>query len=279
MREFLTGRVGHPKLELLRSYRYAHRGFHDKPQVPENSLAAFRRAIERGFGAEFDVHITKDCQLVVFHDSTLKRCTGAEGVLEDCTLEELRKLRLEGTDEQIPTFDEVLELFGATTGSVTRAAGSDRELPPHTLPLIIELKTYQGNHLPLVQKVAERLDSYKGDYCIESFDPRAIQDLRKLRPDTVRGQLASDFRAEPEEAPKGTAGLLTDLKLNVLSRPDFVAYNFKYKDNAAFKDAVKRGIQGVAWTIRTPEDLKEAESLGYIPIFEKFDPGSPFTTL
>ena len=262
MREFLTGRVGHPKLELLRSYRYAHRGFHDKPQVPENSLAAFRRAIERGFGAEFDVHITKDGQLVVFHDSTLIRCTGAEGVLEDCTLEELRKLRLEGTDEQIPTFDEVLELFEATT-----------------LPLIIELKTYQGNHLPLVQKVVERLDSYKGDYCIESFDPRAIQDLRKLRPDTVRGQLASDFRAEPEEAPKGTAGLLTDLKLNVLSRPDFVAYNFIYKDNPAFKDAVKRGIQGVAWTIRTPEDLKEAESLGYIPIFEKFDPGSPFTTL
>ena len=66
MKEFMTGRTGHPKLELLRRYRYAHRGFHDKPQVPENSLAAFRRAIERGFGAELDVHLTKDGKLVVF---------------------------------------------------------------------------------------------------------------------------------------------------------------------------------------------------------------------
>ena len=78
MKEFMTGRTGHPKLELLRRYRYAHRGFHDKPQVPENSLAAFRRAIERGFGAELDVHLTKDGKLVVFHDSTLQRCTGRQ---------------------------------------------------------------------------------------------------------------------------------------------------------------------------------------------------------
>ena len=254
MKEFLTGRTGHPQLELLRRYRYAHRGFHDKPQVPENSLHAFRRAIERGFGAELDVHLTKDKHLVVFHDSKLERCTGAEGILEDKTLAELRELRLEGTDQQIPLFDEVLELF------------------EHATPLIIELKTYGGNHEELAEAVCRRLDSYKGRFCIESFDPRAMADVRRLRPDIVRGQLATDFRANPAEAPKGTAGLLTDLALDVLSRPDFVAYDFTYKDNRAFKNAVKRGIQGVSWTIRSMEDLKAAESLGYIPIFEKFDP-------
>ena len=271
MKEFLTGRIGHPGLELLRRYRYAHRGFHDKPQVPENSLHAFRRAIERGFGAELDVHLTKDAKLVVFHDSDLKRCTGAEGILEEKTLTELRSLRLEGTDQQIPLFDEVLELFEASTGSL-QSSESAPPLPPHTLPLIIELKTYAGNHLALAEAVCQRLDSYKGEYCIESFDPRAIQDVRKLRPQIVRGQLSTDFRANPAEAPKGTAGLLTDLKLDVLSRPDFVAYDFTYKDNKAFRKAVKRGIQGVSWTIRSMEDLKTAESLGYIPIFEKFDP-------
>jgi len=265
MRESLTGRTGHPKLELLRKYRYAHRGLHDKPRIPENSLAAFRRAIENGFGAELDVHLTKDKKLVVFHDSTLERCTGTEGILEDKTLEELRELRLEGTEEQIPLFDEVLELFEA-------APGTAQGFAPHTLPLIIELKAYQGNHEELAEAVCKRLDSYKGDFCIESFDPRAIQAVRKLRPQIVRGQLASDFKANPEEAPKGTAGLLTDLKLDILSRPDFVAYNFEYKDNAAFRRAVKRGIQGVAWTIRSMEDLKAAEALGYIPIFERFDP-------
>ena len=255
MREFLTGRTGHPGWALLKKYRYAHRGFHDKPQVPENSLAAFRRAIEHGFGAELDVHLTKDGQLVVFHDSDLKRCTGAEGILEDKTLAELRRLHLEGTDEPIPMFDEVLELFENAT------------------PLIIELKTYAGNHEALTRTVCERLDSYKGDFCIESFDPRAIQDVRKLRPDIIRGQLSTDFRRDPSEAPKGSAGLLTDLKLDILSRPDFIAYNFADRDNNTFRRAVeKKGLVGVAWTIRTPEDLKEAERLGYIPIFEKFDP-------
>ena len=254
MKETLTGRTGHPGLELLRKYRYAHRGFHNKPQIPENSLAAFRRAVEHGFGAELDIHLTKDGKLVVFHDSQLKRCTGEEGILEDRTLAELRQLRLEGTDELIPTFDEVLEIF------------------EHTTPLIIELKTYAGNHEALAKAAVERLDSYKGDYCIESFDPRAIGDIRKLRPGIVRGQLSTNFREDPDEAPKGTAGLLTDLKMDFISRPDFVAYNFKYRNQPAFVKAVRSGIQGVAWTIKTMQDLKAAEALGYIPIFEQFDP-------
>ena len=265
MREYLTGRTGHPGLELLRRYRYAHRGYHDKPVIPENSLAAFRRAIERGWGAELDVHLTKDGRLVVFHDSQLRRCTGTEGILEDWTLEELRELRLEGTEEQIPLFDEVLELFGAAKAELPG-------YPQHTLPLIIELKTYSGNHEALAKAVCKRLESYAGTFCIESFDPRAVSDVRKISPDIVRGQLSSDFRAEPSEAPRNMAGLLTDLKLDILSRPDFIAYNFVYKDSPAFKKAVKRGLLGVVWTIRSMEDLKTAESLGYIPIFEKFDP-------
>ena len=254
MRETLTGRKGHPGLELLRRYRYAHRGFHDKPQLPENSLPAFRRAVEHGFGAELDIHLTKDGKLVVFHDSDLMRCTGTEGILESKTLAELRQLRLEGTDERIPLFDEVLDIFENAT------------------PLIIELKSYGGNHEALAKAAVKRLDRYKGDYCIESFDPRAIADIRKLRPGIVRGQLATNFRADPGSAPKGTAGLLTDLVLNTLSRPDFVAYDFKYRNQPAFIKAVRSGIQGVAWTITTPKDLKAAEALHYIPIFERFDP-------
>ena len=254
MKETLTGRTGHPGLELLRRYRYAHRGFHDKPQIPENSLAAFARAIKNGFGAELDIHLTKDGKLVVFHDSDLMRCTGTEGILEEKTLEELRSLRLEGTDELIPLFDEVLELF------------------EHATPLIIELKTYAGNHAELAKAAVERLDRYTGDYCIESFDPRAIADIRKLRPGIVRGQLSTNFREDPDETPKGTAGLLTDLKANVISRPDFVAYNFKFRNQPAFIKAVRSGIQGVAWTIKTRQDLKAAEALGYIPIFEQFNP-------
>ena len=255
MHEFLTGRTGHPGLEELRKYRYAHRGFHDKPVVPENSLPAFWRAIEHGFGAEFDVHLTKDGQMVVFHDDTTDRCTGQSGTLEDRTLEEVRALRLEGTEEQIPLFDEVLALFEDSG-----------------LPLIIELKVVRGNYNELSEKVCKRLDSYKGRFCIESFDPRAVAAVRKLRPVFIRGQLASDFVQSPESSPKGTRWILTNLKMDTLSKPDFVAYNFDFKENGAFRKAVRKGIQGVVWTIRTPQAMKEAEKLGYICIFERFDP-------
>ena len=156
----LRCRKGHPKWELLKKYRYAHRGFHDKPVIPENSLPAFRRAIEHGFGAELDVHLLKDGTLAVFHDSDLRRCANVDGQIEDLTLEELKQLRLEGTDEQIPTFDEVLALFESAT------------------PLIIELKTARGNHQALAKAVCERLDTYKGEFCIESFDPFALIDVK-----------------------------------------------------------------------------------------------------
>ena len=257
MKEFFNGRIGHPGLENLRKYRFAHRGFHDKPVVPENSLAAFRCAIENGFGAEFDVRLTKEGHMVVFHDDTTDRCTGQPGAIEDRTLEEVRELRLEGTDQQIPLFEEVLELFEDSG-----------------LPLVIELKACRGRGKELATKVCLWLDEYKGDFCIEGFDPRAMAEVRKCRPNIVRGQLASDFVKEPETSPKGWRWILTNLKMDFLSKPDFVAYNWIHKTNKAFNKAVERGIQGFAWTIRTPEDMKAAEALGYICIFENFNPNA-----
>ena len=255
MHEFFTGRTGHPKLEELRKFKYAHRGFHDKPQIPENSLAAFIRAIRNKFGAELDVHLTKDGKLVVFHDDTTDRTTGEPGTIEERTLEEVRELRLEGTTEKVPLFNEVLTLFEDSG-----------------FPLIIELKVVGGNYNELAKAVCERLDSYKGLFCIESFDPRAIKAVRQLRPEIVRGQLASDFVQDPGTSPKNLRGILTNLRMDFLSKPDFVAYDFRFHDNPAFKKAVRKGIQGVAWTIHTPEDFLEAQRLGYINIFEKFDP-------
>ena len=143
----LQGRRNHPLWSCFRAQRFAHRGYHDKPQIPENSLPAFRRAIAHGWGAELDVHLLKDGTLVVFHDSSLSRCTGAQGMIEDLTLAELKALRLEGTDEQIPLFDGVLALFETAT------------------PLIIELKTAGNNHRALTKAVVERLDNYSGEFC------------------------------------------------------------------------------------------------------------------
>lgn len=242
-------------LETLRKFRYAHRGYHNKPVVPENSIPAFKRAIGRGWGAEFDVHILKDGSLVVFHDNELKRCTGAEGIIEELTLAEVKALRLEGTEEQIPTFDEVLALFEDSG-----------------LPLIIELKHYKKNHRQLSETAAKRLDSYKGDFCIESFDPRVVNDFRKLRPDIIRGQLSRDFTQDPYGMSTANVFLMTDLCFLPFNKPHFVAYKFEDRMNEKNQRAIANGIQPVSWTIRTKEDMLRAESEGSMIIFECFDP-------
>ena len=233
---------------------YAHRGFHNKPDIPENSIAAFKRAIDRGWGAELDVHLIKDGSLVVFHDSELERCTGIKGIIEDLTLEQVKKLRLEGTDERVPTFDEVLSMF------------------ENVQPLIIELKAYGGNHFALTEAVCKRLDSYEGEFVIESFDPRVLMDLKKLRPNIYRGQLAQDFVKRPENLPWYQRVLLTNLGLNFLTKPNFIAYRFEDREVKANRRAIKHGIQEVCWTIASKKDFETVLSNGAIPIFERFDP-------
>ena len=80
-------RRGHSYWKLLRQYRYAHRGYHGRELGPENSLAAFREAIRRGFGCELDVHLMKDGRLAVIHDASLLRTAGADVLVEDLTAE------------------------------------------------------------------------------------------------------------------------------------------------------------------------------------------------
>jgi glycerophosphoryl diester phosphodiesterase len=249
------GRRGNPAWAKLKKYRYAHRGFHRKPEIPENSLAAFRRAAARGFGAELDVHLLRDGTLAVMHDSNLKRTAGADVQIEDLTREQLAAYRLEGTDERVPLFDEVLDIFEDKT------------------PLIIELKTARGNHKALTEAVVRRLDSYRGDFCVESFDPRALKDLRKLRPQICRGQLTQNFLKNRSGLPLYQALALTDLLTNVFTYPDFVACRFEDRGNAFVQSCVHLwGAQEASWTIRSKKDLLAAEEAGCIPIFERFDP-------
>lgn len=236
--------------------RYAHRGYHDKPKIPENSMAAFRRAVEYGLPSEFDVHLIADGSLVVFHDEDLERQTGVKGSIESYDITNLRKLRLEGTDEVIPTFDEVLDLYEETG-----------------LPLLIELKCVKGNHKALVKAVAERLDRYTGEYVIESFDPRVLIEYRRLRPEVIRGQLAQNFFKSREGLPFYQVVLLTNLLLNRFTKPDFIAYKFSDRKNRILRALVdKKGYDEVSWTIRSADQLRTALRDGSIPVFEQIPP-------
>ena len=86
------------KCQPLMKWDYAHRGLHDKSKgIPENSLTAFRRAADHGYGMELDVRITSDDHLVIMHDPNVKRMCGLDKKVIDMTLDELRSLRLSGT--------------------------------------------------------------------------------------------------------------------------------------------------------------------------------------
>jgi glycerophosphoryl diester phosphodiesterase len=242
--------------EKLLGRRYAHRGWHDKPAIPENSMPAFRRALERGWGAELDVHLLRDATLAVFHDSELRRCTGAAGNIEDLDRAGLALLRLEGTEEPVPLFDEVLALFEGKA------------------PLIIELKSHDNNHKALTEAVIARLDRYGGDFCVESFDPRVLRVLRKERPNILRGQLSMDFRPGGEPLPGWQRFALRNLLMNFLTVPDFIAYRFEDRQCAALRLCRSLwGAKEASWTLRSMHDLEAAEKAGSMPIFECFDPG------
>ena len=246
----------HSKRPFKLAAHYAHRGYHDKPGIPENSMPAFRRAVEYGLGSEFDVHLIADGSLVVFHDDDLERQTGVKGSIEAYDITNLRKLRLEGTDEVIPEFDDVLDLY-ENTG----------------LPLLIELKCVKGNYKALVKAVAERLDRYKGDYVIESFDPRVVIEYRKQRPDVIRGQLSQNFFRKSEGLPFYQIVLLTNLMLNILSKPDFIAYKFSDRDTPALRWLTDRlGYPELSWTIQSADEYRTALKIGSIPIFEQIRP-------
>ena len=129
-------RSGHPGLKDLQGWSYAHRGLHGNG-VPENSMAAFRASLEKGYGIELDVHLLKDGNLAVIHDSLLNRTTGQPGHVEDLTTEQLKDYRLEGTDETIPEFMDVLTLYNGKA------------------PLIVELKPENGNQAALTEAVCK----------------------------------------------------------------------------------------------------------------------------
>ena len=250
----LNGRRGHKELRKLRGWAYAHRGLHGAG-VPENSMLAFRKALDGGYGIEFDVHLMKDGTLAVIHDSSLKRTAGVDVLIEDLTLEDLDQYRLEGTDEKIPLFSELLELYNGKA------------------PLIIELKAH-GNHAELTDAVCKAMESYKGVYCMESFDPRVVQWLRKNRPEIIRGQLAENFlKAKDNPLNVVLKFIMTNHLMNFLSMPDFVAYKFDDRKTLGTKICRKLWkLQGVTWTIRSQADFDTAVAEGWIPIFENFTP-------
>lgn len=251
----LQGRTGMPGMEELKKWKYAHRGLHNAER-PENSMAAFRAALEHGYGIEFDLHLLKDGNLAILHDSNMERMTGCKGIVEDLTTDQLKNYHLNGTEQTIPEFRQLLELYNGKA------------------PLIIELKSYGRNAYALTETACKMLEGYTGPYCIESFDPYVVYWLRKNRPDLIRGQLAyNSLHDSNSPFPIYLRFITTYLLENFLTRPDFVAYEYGSRKNPSVFFCRKLWrLVGVSWTLKTREMHDTAVQEGWLPIFERFIP-------
>ena len=254
----LRPRRGQPGWERLGTVRYAHRGLHDVAQGrPENSMAAFRAAVEGGFGAELDVHLMADGALAVVHDSDLTRVCGKSAHIEDLTAADLKDYPLQGTAETIPLFEDVLSLFEGKT------------------PLVVELKVERGNAGALTDAAMAMLQGWNGTYCVESFHPAVLLRLKAAYPGVIRGQLSQNFLkgSEVGNLPWIARFLLTNLLTTAFTRPDFIAYNCLDRRNVSLR-LMKRlyGVHEAAWTVRDREVMERLEQEGVPVIFEQFVP-------
>lgn len=234
-------------LERIKHHPIAHRGLHGK-DAEENTLLAFKRARDAGYGIECDVQLTKDKELVIFHDDDLKRMFSDDGFVREKTLKELQSFAF-SSGEKIPTFREFLELI-------------DGEVP-----LVIELKgTSMDQELPRL--TYEVLKDYKGHYVIESFNPIYLHWYKKNAPHIVRGQLSGNMLKE-KKAPHYL--LMSYYLLNFLSRPDFLCHDIQYYKNPSLNALRFLGATTLGYTVKDEETYKERREFDSF-IFENFLP-------
>ena len=252
----LPGRMPKEVDDRLWTSYYAHRGLHEKDKsIPENSMTAFRKAVDAGYGIEMDLNLTADGRIIVFHDDNLSRLCGADRLITDCNYEELLTYNLENTGEKIPLFEDVLSMVDGQ------------------VPLIVELKNTK-NLNELCSKTAEHLDHYDGLYCVESFQPLIVRWFYKNRPDVVRGQLSVGRKSLKGLDVKLWQWLLIiSFATNFICRPHFMAF---YHGDARRKLGLSlfHLLTGrlVGWAVQDTDDIEYCKKKFDAIIFEYFEP-------
>jgi glycerophosphoryl diester phosphodiesterase len=239
---------------------FAHRGLHDvNDGRPENSRAAFRAAIEAGYGIEMDLQPSRDGRAMVFHDYDLRRLTGARGPMQQRDADALGQIPLIGGDEGIPTLTEVLELVAGR------------------VPLLIELKDQNGQMGPtdgqLERAAARDLESYKGPVALMSFNPNSVITLAKLAPDIPRGIVTGAY----ELGNKNWHPLRADVRNRLREIPDYDAAGCSFISHEVGDLARPRvaelkaqGAVILCWTVRSVEQERVARKIADNITFEGY---------
>lgn len=215
----------------------SHRGIHDNRKIYENSLQAIKKARDKGYIIEIDIHLTKDNKIVVFHDYNTERITGKNLIIENSTYKDLNNQNI----LHIPLLEEVLDIV-------------DRKVP-----LLIEIKQ-QNKVGPLEGNLMNILKNYQGEYAIQSFNPKVLYWFKKNHPNILRGQLSCEYKNKKINNLKKI--ILKNMIFNSITKPNFISY--KYNEltlNKILKYKKKYIILG--WTVQ-----KETEYNKYIKYYD-----------
>ncbi|QBY02146.1 phosphodiesterase [Rhodophyticola sp. CCM32] len=239
----------------------AHRALHDMGQgIPENGVTAVRRAVSAGYGIEIDVQPSADGVAMVFHDATLDRLTETTGMVHDRTARELMDLRLKGSEENIPSLAQILQLVEGR------------------VPLLIEIKDQSGGigEAPddvLERGVASALEGYAGPVAVMSFNPHMIAAFRAHAPDVPRGLVTSGFM--PSQWPELSADTCAHLRsIRDFGRvgAQFISHDWTDLGSPRVAELKAQKIPVLCWTIRSAQAETEARRVADNVTFEGYLP-------
>ncbi len=213
----------------------AHRGLHNNKDIIENTIESFELAIRNNFSIELDIVLSKDGEIMVFHDYNLNRLAGSNKLINNCTANELRDIKLLGTNSVIPSIDEVLYRINGK------------------VPILIEIK--ESFHPDIEERLFEIIRSYEGEIAIQSFDKKSIIWFKNNAPFYKLGLISND--------PKLTVEEISELDV------DFLAFDINILDSDIVKNLKKLKFHILTWTVDTTEKYKKSQKLADNCIFEK----------
>jgi glycerophosphoryl diester phosphodiesterase len=249
-----------PLPPLFRGPPLAHRGLHHRDEGrPENSRAAFKAAIDAGYGIECDVQLSADGRAMVFHDHDLDRLTQEKGPLHGRTAAELARIPLRYSNEGIPTLEEVLRLVAG------RAA------------LLVEIKDQDGamgeNVGTLELAVAGDLARYLGPVAVMSFNPHSVAAFGRAAPRVPRGLTTSAYDAQHWPT------LSTAVRDRLRRIPDYDRVGASFISHEAgdlrrvrVAELKEKGAAVLCWTIRSAEAEAAARRYADNVTFEAYLP-------
>ncbi len=220
----------------------AHRGL--SAIEPENTLPAFKAACEAKYNyVEVDIEPTSDGKWIVMHDDDLRRTTNGHGKITERTLAEVSALKIDNganienyTDLRVPTFEETMALL-------------DRYYP-NTKPMI-EIKSIGKNNLDSLIEFFKDYAARGRSTIVISFDKDIIDTLYKECPEQTYWLLTSELSDEAVDFCKNHGNM----------RAAFNGNNAKNTDSV-INAAIDAGIPLAAWTVDSPDTLKNLYDLG-----------------